>query len=1039
MPATERQKAAITTHDKSMVVTAGAGTGKTYVLVQKYLDLLEKREIRVPEILALTFTEKAAAEMKARIRTELTRRSGPFWERAADEFLVAPVQTFHSFCAQILREFPIEAGLEPGFAVLDEQQRARIHEESFGTLLATPSEGPGHDALVRVLSTIEPGTLRGMLTGMYGKRREYRDFFSALARDEQGILLAWQERVHAFRDGEIAGLLRDREFASLVTKLRGFAAAYDGVDDKAALHLREIRPFLEKLSPSSGSVEFCGAVDALLAKKMGNVGSKKNWQGNDLDKFKADRKRLISILEQKDWLCQLTVDPTDPLVAGSLRLLGDLSFVFARYLELVDEAKSGFGGLDFSDLILHARRLVTEEKALVATHLAKRFRYILVDEFQDTDPAQFEIVLALIGEPGPGTDSLFIVGDPKQSIYLFRDADVTRFKEAQQIIDAACKGRIVNLDTSFRSTGQVLELANFLFSRIFASSEKPWEFGYERVNCSDARRDHAGSVELMLVGKEDTGPGTKRAEAAMVARRVQSLVTGSPAEVYEEQPDRSFTKRPARYGDIAILLEQRTNLSYYLAALARYGIPYYVHGGTGFYGRQEIFDLYNILAFLENRHDDVSLAGALRSPYFGLKDTELFHIARNPAGTLWEKLCRYHGERSPVVQARKLLSEWLEFSGRIALSRLLRKILDESGICTVYGALPEGVQMLANVEKLAAIVRSREEKESYALPDLTRDLRRSMEDEEREGEAPLDALSENAVNIMTVHAAKGLEFPVVFVPGMGVGFRERFGQIMIGDDTRLAGIRVPNPNDDYTLADSPVLTALREMQREKERAEKKRLLYVALTRARDHLVMCGTLPEDLSIPQAFAKTRIEWVTAALGITREAIEAGETRLTLDGGATLRLAILSKPEQIPAEVVERVAERIEVPEDLKEARGTRPVPDAQPESRPKPVTVSELEQEKAGRKIPDREGRAAKYLPGVPGETKGTIIHEVLRGRDAGTVLRESGEYSEERVRQCEEIRATFRASDLMQKVKREFCEVAFVVKYEGRLVSGKIDR
>jgi len=1040
MVSTKRQDLAISTHDRSMVVTAGAGTGKTYVLVRKYIDLLETRNVRVPEILALTYTEKAAAEMKERIRAELSARSGSFWERANEEFLVAPVQTFHSFCAQILREFPTEAGLEPGFGVLDEQQMARIHEEAFEALVTTPGKGPSHDALVRVLSIIESGTLKGMLPAMYAKRREYGEFFSALAKSEPAILSAWQEKVHAFRDEEIAALLSDPEFAALIAKLTEFAIAYEGVNDRAALHAQEIRPFLKLLTPASGASAFCEAVEGILSKKMGNVGSKKNWQGNDLEEFKAARKRLFSILGQKDWLCRLTVDPSDPLVTGSLRVLSDLSFVFARYRELVSDAKSALGGLDFSDLILHAQELVTGDHPQVAAQLARRFRYILVDEFQDTDPAQFGIVLALVGKPGPETDSLFIVGDPKQSIYLFRDADVTRFKEAQTIIDTKCQGTVVNLDTSFRSTGQVLGLANFLFSRLFASAEKPWEFGYEPVNCSEARRDHAGSVELVLVGKEDTGPATKRAGAAMVARRIQRLLV-APAEVYEEGPDHAFVKRPARYGDIAILLEQRTNLSYYLAALSQYGVPYYVHGGTGFYGRQEIFDLYNIVGFLVNRHDDVSLLGALRSPYFGLSDTELFYLARNYCGTLWEKLCRSaEGKTSgPVVRARDLLLSWQEYAGRIGVLALLRKILSDSGMYAVYGALPEGVQMLANIEKLAGIVRSREEKGPYALFDLTGDLRRSMEDEEREGEAPLDALAAHAVNIMTVHAAKGLEFPIVIVPDMGTGFRERFSQIMIGDDTRLVGIRVPDPKDDYSPADSPVLAALREMQREKERAEKKRLLYVALTRARDHLIMCGTMPEDLSVPAAFAKTRIEWVTSALGITREAIAAGEQRLDTGNGTSLTVRILSKPEQIPAEVSEKVVGRIDLSEEFTGVHGTRPDPVPEPEARPALVTVSAFEKEKPGGKAPARAARESRYLPGISGERKGTIVHEVLRGRDIRTVLEEFGEYSDENARQCKEIREKFFSSALMKRAKRSFAELAFVVTYEGRQISGKIDR
>ena len=318
------------------------------------------------------------------------------------------------------------------------------------------------------------------------------------------------------------------------------------------------------------------------------------------------------------------------------------------------------GGLDFNDLILNARRLFLEQRELVATHFMPRFRYILVDEFQDTDLTQFDIILSIIGTPGPGTDMLFIVGDPKQSIYLFRDADVTRFKEVQRIIQAECQGRVVNLDTSFRSTKAVIDLTNILFSRLFASAEKPWEFGYEQIIASEGRAGHEGSIELLLAPTGDDSAGSKRCEADMVARRIHSIVHERPLKVYEEAADHTYVQRPARFGDVAILLEQRTNLSFYLAALGRYGIPVYVHGGTGFYSRQEVLDLYNLLRFLEHRHDNISLAGVLRSPYFGLPDTELFRIAREKGWTLWDKLRNYAENSGSIgaTRARDLLSEW---------------------------------------------------------------------------------------------------------------------------------------------------------------------------------------------------------------------------------------------------------------------------------------------------------------------------------------------------------------------------------------------
>jgi ATP-dependent helicase/nuclease subunit A len=1045
MAATERQGEAITLHDKSMVVTAGAGTGKTYVLVRKYIDLLKTQGVGVPQILALTFTDKAAAEMKERIRAEILKQDGPQWEKAAEDFMIAPVQTFHSFCAQVLREFPIEAGLEPGFAVLDEQQASRIHAAAFEDLIHTRQDGPVHEALIHVLSITEQYNLRTMLGAMYGKRERYDRFFSALGGDERNVVDVWKREVDTFRDEEIAALQKDPTFSSCVRTLLRLAPAYAGVDDKAAIFLQEIRPLLSALESPADPGEFCRAALELAGRKPGKIGVKKNWKDNDLDEFRHSRKTLTDILERKNSLFRMTVDPADPLITGSVEFLKSLSLVFFRYADLVGSGKAVLGGLDFSDLILHARKLFLEQGGLVAKHLMPRFRYILVDEFQDTDLVQFEIITSIIGELSPSMDRLFIVGDPKQSIYLFRDADVTRFKKAQEKIATACKGRVVNLDTSFRSTKEVIGLANIIFSRLLASAEKPWEFGYETVRISESRADHAGSVELLLPPKGDDAATTKRNEAGMVARRIHSIVHAEPLSVYEELPDHTFVQRPARYGDVAILLEARTNLSYYLSSLSEYGIPFYVHGGTGFYHRQEVYDLYSILSFLQHRHDNVSLAGILRSPYFGVADTDLFRIAQENGTTFWDKLRAYADKTGPgqASHARDLLISWQQYAGHVGLVALLRKILSESGVYTVYAALPAGEQVLANIEKLVAMARNREEAGLYALADFTADLRMAMDEDEREGEAPLDALAENAVNIMTVHAAKGLEFPIVFVPDMGRSFRDTYPPIMIGDNPLMVGVKVPDPGNNYAMIESAVLLALKEQQRQKERAERKRLLYVALTRARDHLFMSGTSPDEAGVSFDLARSRIEWIFTALGVTGDAVAAGGMDLALpDGTGSLRVNIVSDPEAIPAETGRVEPELIIVPEECAGKAGTWTAPEysAGPE-RVKAVSVSKLEKTEGPlpAAAPAREPVASKYLPGVEGTKKGTIIHEVLRGRDAATVLREYGEYSEVHVRQCEEIRAKFLSSDLMKRVKRSFCEVPFVVTVDGRPVAGKIDR
>jgi ATP-dependent helicase/nuclease subunit A len=1041
MAATRRQNEAISTHDRSLVVTAGAGTGKTYVLVQKYLNLLETRGVTVPEILALTFTDKAAAEMKDRIRRELSCREGARWERAAEDFMIAPVQTFHSFCAQVLREFPIEAGLEPGFVVLDERQVSRTQAKAFEDLVNTPQPAPVHDAVVRILSVFEQHTVRTMLAEMYGKRLSYRRFFEALGSEREQVKQTWVQEVSTFRETEIKNLRNDPSYIAALRTLFDLADRYEGADDKAVRYLCENRHLLEAISGDSGLEEFCCAAIDLLKKRPGNVGSRKVWNETDLSKFKSARKDLTDILERKRALFRMTVDPADPLMIGAIEILGELSLVYYRYTELVEREKSILGGLDFEDLILHARQLFLTKKDLVATHFMPWFRYILIDEFQDTDPSQFDIILSIIGTPSPGTDCLFIVGDPKQSIYLFRDADVTRFKAVQEIILAACKGREVNLDTSFRSTKEVIGCANCLFSRLFASAEKPWEFGYEPILVSEVRAGHTGSLELLLPPGGCDSSATRRNEAGMVARRIQCLVLGSHIHVYEEAKDRSFTKRPARYGDIAILLEQRTNLPVYLSALASYGIPFYVHGGTGFYSRPEVCDLYNILRFLRYRHDDISLAGTLRSPYFCLPDTELFRIAGEKGPTFWEKLQNY-GELTAsegAVRACRLLSAWVADAGRTGIVPLIRRILSESGIYTVYAALPEGKQILANLEKIVAMARVWESAGSYGLAEFIEDLGTAMDEEEREGEAPLDALAQNSVNVMTVHAAKGLEFPIVVVPDMGMRFRETSPPIMIGDNPLLVGTKVPDPDEDFDLTDTPMLTALREMQRQKERAEKKRLLYVALTRARDHLIMSGSPPAnpDLSIP--LATSRIEWIFSALGITGDAIAAGGMDL-VSGDLTVHLTITSDPAAIPAEAAKTTPELLVVPEECAGKSGTW-----SPKELDKGpvgiriISVTELEDEQASHAPLTGTPGASRYLPGVDGALKGTIIHEVFRGRDARVVCLEYGVSDPAAIRQCEEMVSLFRSSALMQQVKREFCELPFVIAYAGRHVTGKIDR
>ena len=429
MSGTLRQIEAITTHDRSLVVTAGAGTGKTHVLVNKYLNLLEtfgdgkKRyedPISVRNILALTFTDKAAAEMKERIRKSLDEKQGEFWEKTRAEFLIAPVQTFHSFCAQVLREFAYEAQVEPSFVILNEQEASRILTRCFQDLIHTPSE---EGDVVFALATVGAFNLEKMIRTLYSRRDEAERFFESIKTDQDNVISFWQNEIRAYRETEAEKIRGVYKFRETVRSLIAFALMDVSPEDKAMIYLEKVRSFLEVMDSDRTADEFLDAATRYLKVKLGNGGSKKLWTEEILSELRETYKQLNMMLDRAPAVAAMRFDPCDQFSIRTIRFLNALGTSFARFCEQVEEEKAAAGGIDFADLIRSCRLLFRDHQGLVAEHYKRQFRYILVDEFQDTDPAQFEIVTAIAGTPGPDIQSLFIVGDPKQSIYLFREAD----------------------------------------------------------------------------------------------------------------------------------------------------------------------------------------------------------------------------------------------------------------------------------------------------------------------------------------------------------------------------------------------------------------------------------------------------------------------------------------------------------------------------------------------------------------------------------------------------------------------------------------
>ncbi|MCK9278851.1 MAG: PD-(D/E)XK nuclease family protein, partial [Methanoculleus sp.] len=581
-------------------------------------------------------------------------------------------------------------------------------------------------------------------------------------------------------------------------------------------------------------------------------------------------------------------------------------------------------------------------------------------------------------------------------------------------------GEAVPLDVNFRSTPEVVGFTNAVFGALMAECSEPWEFLYEPLRAN--RCDDAGSVELLLCPKVKDRSAGRRAEAEMVARKIRHLVEEGEKPVY-----RDGEARPAGYGDVAILLERRTNLAYYEWALERYGVPYHVHAGLGFYERQEVYDLYNILRFLVNDLDDVALYGLLRSPYFGFSDVRLFHIGETgPAGiSLWERLQRAPGE--DAAAAVRLLSSWLSHARRLPPARLIRRIVDASGIAVVFGGMVGGEQAAANVEKFIAIAR---EADCSTLADLVREVGLSIDDGQREGDAQIDIASADVVSIMTVHAAKGLEFPVVVVPDLAETPRADGSTIMVEDGLRL-GVKIPNPANDHEREETPILWVLKDEHRQKGEAEQKRLFYVAVTRAKDHLVLCGERPAGVPETLAAAKTRMAWLAHCLGLSEEVCERGEAAL-----GALRIPLTLDPAAIPVNVQETSPVYLPLPDD--DVATEVPVSLFLAGEEEHVYSASAIERYL---RCPAEYGRCSR-IPGIAAApdpiTRGLVVHEVFRGRDPAAVLRRYG-MDPGRAAEYRELYERFRASPLMQGRIGDHCEVPFLARVNGVSFEGSIDR
>lgn len=813
----DEQTPPITSRGSDVVVTAGAGTGKTRTLVARYLSLLAEG-LHPNEIAAITFTRKAAREMRNRVRgaisdylhsdlDSLDERN--MWTDRYAELDSARIGTIHSLCTEILRAHPAEAGIDPQFTVLEEAESAILRSQAVNDALAWTAD---QDEVVWLFRTFSERGLHELLQLLLSERLEAS---AAFGRGPQEYLDDWQNTLHRRQVQAVESILSHPTWREAQRTLRENVASKP--DDSAEVQRRMAVSVLEA---AHNARDWPAQREALADLDQIDLrgGSKYAWPHGKPQQaaVKAALRNLRELWRQEAGFLLLELNEADEALAEALP---GLEAVFHRALETYERLQQERRALDFDDLERRALALLSGN-APVRERWHREIGAVLVDEYQDTNARQRDLVALLTGDEG----RLFIVGDAKQSIYRFRGADVTVFRQERKRI--AERGAQFALQTSYRAHKALIDGLNQLLRPVLGSEDDstvPWREPFQPLAHHRERPSQgieAPFVELHLTVGSKAGGALERAAEALAARLVE-LVEDADTEV--------------GYGDVAILCRSSSSFSAYEDALDGAGVPYLTVAGRGFYERPEVRDLLNALQVIADPGNDLWLVGLLRSPIVGLSDSDLLHLIwQQRAGghdTLWELLLDRADAGGPDEYTRvvSLLAQLKRNAGRSTIADTLKALLDETGY---RAALKQAGQTRAalNVGKLLEVARGSGIVDTTELLEYVSTVRDVAA---REGEAR--SAGEEALQIMSVHQAKGLEFPVVVIGDANYDQRRTPNTLLdpeLGITTRL------NREEEDTPA---VLEMVRRREASQEAAEAARLLYVAATRAEELLIFSGTM------------------------------------------------------------------------------------------------------------------------------------------------------------------------------------------------------
>jgi ATP-dependent helicase/nuclease subunit A len=986
--------------DETLFVEASAGTGKTSALVDRYVALV-LAEKPVEKIVAITFTERAAAELRDRVRARLEEEQtkGTADPKLISEALsgldAAPVGTIHAFCLGLLRSFAVTAGIDPTFKVQDEVAAERRFEERWRSYLEKLGDDEP-DAVVTLSHALDLG-----MTPRY---------MQTLAKD-------------LWRRPELVQRLLERPLvadASEPLDIEALRRSLLECDMRRVAAEDGLRVEIEKLLGELEQFAAAGdELDALLAARVpglrvtfGNTGRAGAWGGSaQIDAARRCAKDVVQ--ELNDALSSLR----------SRALAGVLPYV-VRFVAQEAVQRGRDGALVFDDLILRTRDILQED-ADARLRLRERYDAVLIDEFQDTDPLQADIARFYAGTPDlpPRQGALFVVGDPKQSIYRFRRADMAIYAAIEQELRRT-GSRSVQLGLNRRSQPGVIDWVNGIFSKLIGDGQIP--------EVQPEYRDLAAGRDAVLQGPAVAAFGGPRDQLARDIRRDEAGLVAAYARHaldagWQVQDKGSGEIRTAKFGDIAILVPARTVLPQLERALAEAGVPYRVEGGSLIYGTQELRDLINCLTAIDDPTDEVAVVAALRSPIYGCSDVDLMRFKEQKGIFDYSKPSQGYVE-GLVAEAVADIQRWHNKRREKSMTQLVSDFVWDCQLADI-GILDRGSRdAFRRGRFLVEQARDFERDEPQSLRAFVEWLERRAREGIMDTEGAALDDDEDAVRILTIHAAKGLEFPIVFLCGLGAGFRTprfTFGHI----DGAIA-VRIGSRDRGYFALGPYQQAAQHEIDH--AHAEDDRLLYVAATRARDHLVVSLLHPSRATNSHA---QRL--ISAGASIISEALPlVSIVRGEADPLSTLHV----DPPQFPPEQLKQRREAV-----VRAARG-RIFTSATALGRERPKRPGDEPQDEKH----ERDDESEPWARGRAGTNRGRAVHAAVQSLawDADDAAIEAvaraQAVAEAIPEQTEAVAAlvknalTSKAAERVRAAKRAWREVPFGFQRDEFTIEGFID-